>query len=94
MSILTMSNREIRQRVKHLNSTALWGRLGGRQFGSPEDLALAELERVNWVAFARVAKQMARAFREASITAAEAGRRMVEAFRPLAQEIRPNGTAD
>lgn len=80
MSILTMSSAEVRRRAKYLNSTALWGRLGGRQFGSPEDLALSRLERDGWARLARSVQQMGRVWSEVAISAADAGRRMGEAF--------------
>lgn len=79
MSILTMSDREIRRRVRD-QRVVLWGSTHWRQFGSPEDLRLAQLERVNWARFSAAVGKMARGFAEAMVTMAEAAQRVAAVF--------------
>jgi hypothetical protein len=88
--LLTMTAREIRRQNRD-RRVVLWGSTHWRQFGSPEDLALAKLEAERWaqmrrsmVAFARAARSITRSFEEIARELAIAGEKLGRAFGALA----------
>lgn len=70
-SVLKLSAREIRKGNRR-NRVVLWGKLNGRQFGSPSDLLVAQLEAANWERILASVKAFAKAWRRFGVSMEQA----------------------